>query len=104
MTQSDPIADFDGKTISYTYDNGWSFTNTFDGHLRISNVPRGQLREHVEMIQLREGLYFASWIDDEMGPLAQIIDLENGTVLAAIPGEEDQRTQILSGRITEQPD
>ena len=29
MTQPDPISTFHGKTISYTYDNGWSFTNTF---------------------------------------------------------------------------
>jgi hypothetical protein len=67
---SDPISAFDGKSISYTYDNNWSFTNTFEGHLRTSQVPRGTLREHVEVVQLRDGLFFASWIDDEMGLLA----------------------------------
>ena len=74
MANPDPISAFDGKTISYTYDNGCSFTNTFDCHLRISHVPRCELREHDEMIELRDGLFFASWIDDEMGLLAQIID------------------------------
>ena len=104
MAKSDPVSVFDGKTISYTYDNGWSFTNTFDGHQRVSHVPRGELREHVEMVQLREGLFFASWVDDEMGLLAQIIDLETGTVLAAIPADDERGTRILAGRITARPD
>jgi hypothetical protein len=101
VTQSDAIASFDNTTISYTYDNGRSFTNTFDGHTRISVVPRrGELREQVQMTELRPGLYLASWIDDEMGLLAQIIDLENGIVLAAIPVENDNGTEIISGTIT----
>lgn len=100
MTEQDPIASFHEKTISYTYDNGWSFTNTFDRHTRISEVPgRGVLREQIEMAELRPNLYFASWIDDEMGLIAQIIDLENGTILAAIPADDDS-TQILSGTLT----
>jgi len=101
VAQPDPIASFDTKTISYTYDNGWSFTNKFDGHTRISVVPgRGELREQVQMRELRPGLFLASWIDEEMGLLAQIIDLENGTVLAAIPVEDDTGTQIISGTIS----
>ena len=101
MAQPDPIVSFDKKSISYTYDNGWSFTNTFDGHTRISVVPRrGELREHVQMSELRPGLFLASWIDDEMGLLAQIIDLENGIVLAAIPVDDDNGTEIISGTIT----
>ncbi len=101
MEPIDPISAFDGKTIGYTYDNGWSFTNTFEGHLRTPQVPRGTLREHVEMVQLRDGLFFASWIDDEMGLLAQIIDFETETVLAAIPADDDRGTQILAGRLTD---
>lgn len=101
VSESDPIATFDKKSISYTYDNGWSFTNTFEGHTRVSVVPRrGELREHVEMRELRPNLYFVSWIDGEMGLLAQIIDLENRTVLAAIPVENDERTEIISAAIT----
>lgn len=101
MPRPDPIATFDGRTISYTYDNGWSFTNTFDGHLRVSHVPRGELREHVEVVQLRDGLYFVSWVDDEMGLLAQIIDLDNDTVLAAVPTDNAHDTRILTGRLTD---
>ena len=101
VTPPDAIASFDNTTISYTYDNGWSFTNTFDGHTRISVVPRrGELREHVQMTELRPGLYLASWIDEEMGLLAQILDLENRTVLAAIPVENNNTTEIIRGTIT----
>jgi phenolic acid decarboxylase len=101
VTQTDAIASFDDTTISYTYDNGWSFTNTFDGHTRISVLPRrGEPREHVQMTELRPGVYRASWIDGEMGLLAQVIDLENHTVLAAIPVENDNGTEIINGTIT----
>ncbi len=102
MAETDPIAEFDQKTISYTYTNGWSFTNTFDGHLRLSDVPgRGRLREHIEMVELRPGLFFASWIDEEMGLLAQIIDLPNRSVLAAIPVDDSRGTEILQGELTD---
>lgn len=96
----DPISILDGKAISHTYDNGWSFTNDFEGHLRSSNVPRGVLRAHVEMVELRDGLFFVSWLDDEVGRLARIIDLEADTVIAAIPVEQEQRPQILRGHLT----
>ncbi len=96
---SDPIDRFDGRTISYTYDNGWSFTNTFDGHIRRSTVPRGDLEEHVEIVEIRPHVYFLSWIDDEMGLLAQIIDIETGTVLAAVPEDSAAGTSILQGKL-----
>ena len=99
MAEQDPIARFDGKMISYSYDNGWSFTNTFDGNLRITETSgRGVLREHIEMAELRPDLYFAAWIGDEMGPIAQIIDLETGNILAAIAAG-DAGTQILKGKL-----
>lgn len=60
-----------------------------------------ELREHVEMVQLRPGLFLVSWIDDEMGLLAQILDVETGSVLAAIPVEGTDRTEILQGTITQ---
>lgn len=102
MTQSDPIARFDGKTISYTYDNGWDFSNTFDGDIRVTNTPRrGELREPVQIRELRPNLYLVSWVDGEMGLLAQIIDLENGTVMATIPSEDDaNRTEIIGATIS----
>lgn len=71
------------------------------GHLRISFVPRGELREHVEMAEIRDGLFFVSWIDDEMGLIAQIIDFGADTVLAAIPADGEPKTKILTGRLTD---
>ena len=98
MTQSDPIARFDGKTISYTYDNGWDFSNSFEGNIRVTHTPRrGELREPVQMRELRPDVFLVSWIDGEMGMLAQIIDLENGTVLAAIPSEDEPNTTEIIG-------
>ncbi|MFT6398157.1 MAG: hypothetical protein ACJAYU_002913 [Bradymonadia bacterium] len=52
------------------------------------------------MRELRPGLFLASWIDGEMGLLSQMIDLDNGTILAAIPAESDNGTQIISGMNT----
>jgi len=53
------------------------------------------------MTQLRDGLFFVSWIDDEVGLIAQIIDLGTDTVLAAIPVDSEPRAQILTGHLTD---
>ena len=102
MTQSDPIARFDGKTISYTYDNGWDFSNTFEGNIRITMSPRrGELRESVQMRELRPDVFLVSWVDAEMGMLVQIIDLENGTVMATVPSEDEPNTtEMISAAIS----
>lgn len=99
MSNTDPIAAFDGRTISYAYDNGWSFTNTFDGHLRHSSVPRGDLLEHVEIAKIRDGIHLVSWVDDGMGLVAQVIDERSGLVLAAIPTSDESGIEILRGRL-----
>lgn len=102
MAHLDPIANFDKKSISYTYDNGWEFTNSFDGLTRITVTDRrGELREPIEIHELRPGLFFISWIDGEMGLLAQILDIEKGTVMTAIPVEgDDTVSQTITGTIT----
>ena len=102
VTPPDPITRFDGKSISYTYDNGWAFTNTFEGSIRITDTPRrGVLREPVQVRELRPDVFLVSWIDGEMGLLAQVIDLENGTVIAMIPSEEDStRTEVIVATIS----
>ncbi len=85
MAELDLIATFDKKSISLSYDNGWGFTNTFDGHTRvIVTERRGELREPIYIRELRPGLFLISWVDGEIGQLAQIIDLENRAVLAAV--------------------
>ena len=73
------------------------------GILRLATSPESPARRqsHVEITKLRDGLFFVSWIDDEMGLLSQIIDFETDTVLAAIPVDGEPRTQILTGQITD---
>ena len=102
MTQSDPIARFDGTTISYTYDNGWDFSNTFEGSVRVTVSPRrGVLREPVQIRELRPDVFLVSWVDGEMGLLAQVIDLENRTVLATIPSDDDPtKTEVITATIS----
>ena len=102
MTKSDSIARFDGKTISYTYDNGWDFTNNFEGNVRVTQSPRrGELREQVQIQELRPDVFLVSWIDAEMGLIAQIIDLENRTLLATIPSEDEPgTTEIITATIS----
>ena len=102
MTQSDPIARFDGTTISYTYDNGWDFSNTFEGNIRVTVSPRrGELREPVQIRELRPDVFLVSWIDGEMGLLAQVIDLEKRTVLATVPSEDEpDKTEMISATIS----
>ena len=102
MAQSDPIARFDGTTISYTYENGWDFSNTFEGNIRVTVSPRrGVLREPVQIRELRPDVFLVSWVDGEMGLLAQIIDLEHRTVLATIPSEDDpNKTEIITATIS----
>ncbi len=102
MSKPDPIDTFDGTSISYTYDNGWEFTNTFEGRTRVTITDRrGELREPIQIHELRPNLFFISWVDGEMGLLAQILDLENRTVMTAIPVEgDDVNSQTIIGEIT----
>lgn len=76
---------FDGKTLSYTYDNGKQFTNTFEGNIRTSVVKRGTLHEKVAAQHLGGDRYLMVWEDDNMGMVVQVIDLRARTVRAAVP-------------------
>ncbi|MEM6294187.1 MAG: hypothetical protein AAGA54_23105 [Myxococcota bacterium] len=94
------VSVFDGKTLSYTYENDWVFTNVFDGTTRISEVEgRGTLRETVDIRRIGAHTYFIAWIDDEMGPLSQVIDLESRTLMAAVP--VDGVNQVWVGTVTD---
>lgn len=43
MIETNAISDSDGKTISYTYANGWTFTNTFDSSAFVDSVSDASL-------------------------------------------------------------
>jgi hypothetical protein len=63
-------------SLSYTYENnGWAFTNYFDGSIRITEMEsRGTLREVVTIDELRDDIYLITWADEEMGPITQVVD------------------------------
>lgn len=96
---SSAIDVFDGKTFSYTYDNGWEFTNFFQGDLRISHMEdRGELREKVVVTHAGKDLYFIAWEDEFMGLITQVVDLGNQTLQAAVLLEG--KVEIWGGKIT----
>lgn len=86
---TDALSRFDQMSLSYTYENnGWSFTNYFDGSIRISELEsRGTLRETVTIEELRDDVYMIAWVDEEMGPISQVVDLSMQRILAAVPWE-----------------
>ncbi len=93
------ISFFDQKTLSYTYENGWSFTNFFDGDTRITKVAkRGVLREKVVVQQVRDGVWFVAWEDEHMGPISQTFDFNANRMWAAVKFEGE--LQIWPGEIT----
>ena len=97
---SDALSHFDKKSLSYTYENnGWEFTNYFQGNLRISEMEsRGTLRENVAIEELRDGIYVIAWEDAEMGPITQIVDFPKELILAAVPWEG--KVEIWPAKIT----
>lgn len=95
----DALGVFNRKTFSYVYENDWAFTNVFDGATRISEVEgRGTLREQVEIRAVAPETYFIAWIDEEMGPITQLVDLAAKTLLASVPIEG--KLEVWKGRIT----
>ncbi len=97
----DAISHFDKKTFSYTYtNNGWSFTNFFEGNLRISELEkRGTLREIVTVCEFPKDIFMITWEDEEMGPITQVIDFKQNTIVAALKWEGEM--VIWPGVITE---
>lgn len=62
VAEAPAIDVFNGKTLSYAYSNGWSFTNFFEGNLRISHVEgRGELREMTVVTHAGKDKYLIAW-------------------------------------------
>ncbi len=94
------ISHFDGKRFSYTYENGWAFTNIFPGDLRITRVEgRGVLREKMTATKVGHGRFIIAWIDDEMGPITQFVDFEVNKLWCSVHYED--KMQIWEAQITE---
>lgn len=96
---NDAISFFDQKSLSYVYENGWEFTNFFDGHTRITEVAaRGVLHEPVKITRVGDDLFFVAWVDEEMGPISQVFDFKAGCMWASVPWEGD--VQVWPAKIT----
>ena len=97
---TDAQAHFEKKSLSYTYENNdWSFTNYFEGNIRISEMEaRGTLHESVIIEELRYEIYVITWEDEEMGPITQVIDFPQQRILAAVPWEG--KIEIWPAKIT----
>jgi hypothetical protein len=95
------ISHFDKKSLTYTYsNNGWSFTNFFDGNLRISEMgERGTLRETVAVSEISQDIFVITWEDEEMGPITQVVDFKQNIIIAALKWEGEM--EIWQGVITE---
>jgi len=91
---------FNGKKFSYVYDNGWEFTNFFQGNLRVSEMEkRGVLRETVEIASVGMDCFVIAWVDEEMGPITQYVDFSKKELLCTVFYEE--KMQIWKGKVTE---
>ena len=95
------LSKFDKKTFTYTYtNNNWSFTNYFDGNLRISEVgTRGTLREIVTISEYPAEVFVIAWEDEEMGPITQVVNFKDNTLVCTIKWEG--KLEIWPGIITE---
>lgn len=90
---------FNGKKLSYTYENDWAFTNRFDGSTRITEVEgRGTLHEQIEIRWVSADKYYIAWIDEEMGPITQLVDLAAKTLLVSLSMEG--KIEVWKGTIT----
>lgn len=95
---NEAVAHFDGKTLSYVYENGWEFTNFFHGTLRVSQMEkRGELRETIEFSKLSKDSYLLAWVDEEMGPITQLVDFATKVIWATVFYEG--KMQIWPGKI-----
>lgn len=97
-SEPDALAVFDGRTLSYTYDNGWAFTNRFEGELRVSPMDGKILREEITVTEAAPKTYFIAWEDEHMGLIAQVVNLNDETVQVAVMHEG--RVQVWKGKIT----
>lgn len=98
QTDAEALAVFDGKSLSYTYDNGMSITNVFDGADRSTEFGGQNLVEVVTVKNVAPDTYYVIWEDAERGLATQTLNLDSGTVHTAIT--MDGQITVMSGTIT----
>lgn len=97
-TDAEALAVFDGKSLSYTYENGMSVTNVFQGADRHTAFGGVDLIEQVTVKNVAEDVYYIVWEDAERGPASQVVNLATNSVTTAIA--MDGVLMVLPGTIT----
>lgn len=98
QTDAEALALFDGKSLSYTYDNGMAVTNTFDGADRTTPFGGETLVETVTVKNIAPDTYYVIWEDAERGLATQTINMSTKSVITAITMEG--QIAVMSGEIT----
>lgn len=97
QTDTEALAVFDGKSLSYTYENGMEVTNTFDGADRKTFFGE-DLIEQVTVKNVAADTYYIIWEDAERGLATQTVNLDTKVVHTAIT--MDGTPMIFNGTIT----
>ena len=99
QSNSEALAVFDGKSLSYTYDNGMSVTNVFDGADRSTEMGGATLIEVVTVINVAADTYYIVWEDAERGLATQTVNFATKDVHTAITMEGN--ITVMDGSITD---
>ncbi|MEM8707523.1 MAG: hypothetical protein AAGE98_13755 [Actinomycetota bacterium] len=99
QTDAEALAVFDGKSLSYTYDNGMAITNRFDGADRHTEFGGQMLVEVVTVKNVAPHTYYVIWEDAERGLATQSVNLETKQVCTAIT--MDGQIAIMTGTVTD---
>lgn len=98
-TDAEALSLFDGKSLSYTYDNGMSVTNVFDGAARSTEFGGETLVEQVTVKNVAPDTYYVIWEDAERGLATQTINMATKAVVTAIT--MDGQIAVMTGVVTD---
>jgi len=99
QSNTEALAVFDGKSLSYTYDNGMSITNAFDGADRSTDMGGTTLVEVVTVMNVAPDTYYIVWEDAERGLSTQTVNFATKDVHTAIT--MDGNITVMSGSVTD---
>lgn len=95
---TEALAVFAGKTLSYTYEGGMAITNVFDGANRHTEFGGQDLIEEVTVKNVAPNTYFIVWEDAERGLSTQTVNLDTNSVVTAMTMEG--QIMVMPGSIT----
>lgn len=98
QSDSESLAVFDGKTLSYTYEGGMAVSNVFDGAARSTEFGGETLVEQVTVKNVAPNTYYVVWEDAVRGMATQTVNLDTMEVVTAITMEG--QIMVMPGSIT----